>query len=399
MEGKAMNPIIVSRLDNDFYQWTMSQLAWRHFAGVNVSYQLINRRPSIKLAELIDMDELHAQIEQARQLRYTEAEIGYLRELGLFEPAYLDFLASFQLPAITLSNQGGQLALRYSGPWAAAVFWETPLLAIVNELYHRARPGEGRLLALPRLEDKMARLGKEPAVRFTEFGSRRRYSRAWQAEVTRRLQATLPQQLLGTSNLALAKELGLSPSGTMAHQLFMVTAALRVEQGDPDPIFTAQEEVLERWEADYHDWRDGALLTALPDTFGTANFLDHFGNRAKRWHWLRQDSGRPEQFMEQLFLPFCRRHQLNLGVIFSDGLTVEDMIKLARLYGQSVPVRFGWGTNLTNDAGEPPLPLVIKPYEANGQPAVKLSDDADKASGPASAVALYRRLASRQHVA
>jgi len=62
---------------------------------------------------------------------------------------------------------------------------------------------------------------------------------------------------------------------------------------------------------------------------------------------------------------------------------------------------FGWGTNLTNDfVGCPPgdpdamraLSLVCKVKDANGRPAVKLSDNYRKAVGPPDEVERYRRV-------
>ena len=39
---------------------------------------------------------------------------------------------------------------------------------------------------------------------------------------------------------------------------------------------------------------------------------------------------------------------------------------------------FGIGTNLTNDVGIPPLNIVMKLVECNGQPVAKLSDSPGK---------------------
>jgi nicotinate phosphoribosyltransferase len=59
----------------------------------------------------------------------------------------------------------------------------------------------------------------------------------------------------------------------------------------------------------------------------------------------------------------------------------------------------GWGTLLTNDfrdchprgsADFEPISLVCKVKEVEGHPAVKLSDNYNKATGPADEVAYYR---------
>ena len=86
-------------------------------------------------------------------------------------------------------------------------------------------------------------------------------------------------------------------------------------------------------------------------------------------------------------------------VIFSDGLDVEQIESLyARFHGR-VKVSFGWGTNLTNDFrglvpgdGLAPFSLVCKAVSANGRPTVKLSDNPNKAMGPAAEIARYKRV-------
>lgn len=86
-------------------------------------------------------------------------------------------------------------------------------------------------------------------------------------------------------------------------------------------------------------------------------------------------------------------------LIFSDGLDV-DMIEEAYLHFDGrVRMTFGWGTNLTNDfegcapdgpnPGLDPISIVAKVSEANGRPAVKLSDNPAKATGTPEEIARY----------
>jgi nicotinate phosphoribosyltransferase len=292
-----------------------------------------------------------------------------------------------------------QLHLVHKGEWAAAVFWETMLLAIINELYYRSLGLDLELLGTEgrrRLDFKTQLLQGRPDIRFVEFGTRRRFSRTWQAEVTRTLQRELPDQLLGTSNVALARELGLNPAGTMAHQMFMVVTARHLGAGSPDPIASAQAEVLDRWEQAYGDWRGGQLLTLLPDTYGSPTFYRNLEpERLERWRAVRQDSGDP--FAEgQRWLAYLRsmgQNPTDFRLVPSDGLTVGTMAQLAGTFVDQVDLSFGWGTNLSNNLGPAPLSMVIKPAKTGGQRCVKLSDNAAKATGPAKMVARYRYLA------
>ena len=83
-----------------------------------------------------------------------------------------------------------------------------------------------------------------------------------------------------------------------------------------------------------------------------------------------------------------------------DGHRHDRRRRCARCEGQ-VNLSFGWGTNLTNDfVGCAPagvdgqlkaISLVCKVVEADGRPAVKLSDNPNKALGPPDEVRRYQR--------
>ena len=86
-------------------------------------------------------------------------------------------------------------------------------------------------------------------------------------------------------------------------------------------------------------------------------------------------------------------------VIFSDGLDVDKIHELQAQFMGRVRCSFGWGTLLTNDFrglvpddGLAPFSLVCKAVAANGRPTVKLSDNPNKAMGPADEVARYKRV-------
>ena len=86
-------------------------------------------------------------------------------------------------------------------------------------------------------------------------------------------------------------------------------------------------------------------------------------------------------------------------VIFSDGLDVGKIAELHQQFAGRTKVSFGWGTLLTNDFrglvpndGLAPFSLVCKAISANGKPTVKLSDNPEKAMGPRSEIARYKRV-------
>src|SRR3546814_10076000 len=79
----------------------------------------------------------------------------------------------------------------------------------------------------------------------------------------------------------------------------------------------------------------------------------------------------------------------------------SNMIGVHRAFRSVTNPTFGWGTTFTNDfmgcvPGRSdlmrPISLVCKVKSANGRPAIKLSDNYAKATGPAEEIDRYRRV-------
>jgi nicotinate phosphoribosyltransferase len=375
-----------SLLDNDQYQFTMSQYAWLHHRVRSVRYRFRNRTFAVALGDALDLDLLRVRLDELTGSRFSPDDVDRLRRLGLFTDAYLDALPSVGLPDVEFDVRDGHLELTYEGPWHEAIFLETPVLATVTELYQQrfpASPVEGER----RLDAKILHLRKNPGLRFMEFGTRRRYSEAWQRHVLERLLEEVPDAVLGTSNVGLATEFGIPSLGTMAHQLFMVAAALETRDGGRTLADSAAG-VLDQWAALYP-----GLRTLLPDTYTTPYLLPRI-DRFAPWPSVRVDSGDP-MTLGELVLDWWHRNgedPRQHGLVFSDALDLRTMDVLFDAFGQRTGVSFGWGTNLTNDLGFEALSLVIKPDRVDGIPCVKLSDNLAKATGPRDEIARYAHL-------
>jgi nicotinate phosphoribosyltransferase len=253
------------------------------------------------------------------------------------------------------------------------------VLALVNELYFRrfdaaAAHAEGRRRLALKI-DQIHALADEPARRHPfelfEFGVRRRFSGAWQREATATLQRELPDVMKGTSNVHLARTLGLTPIGTMAHEYLQTYQALGVRLRD------FQKAALEDWVQEYR----GDLGIALTDVVGMDAFLADFDLYfAKLFDGLRHDSGDPFVWGEKALAHYAKLkidpHTRRL--VFSDGLTVDKALALYRHFADRVQLGFGIGTQLSNDVGLQPLNIVMKLVRANGQPVAKLSDSPGK---------------------
>jgi len=384
--------IINSRLDNDFYQFTMAQLIHENWHDMKVRYEFRNRTFSVPLGQRISLTQLKAEIEHVRQLKFTKAEINYLRGTGYFAQGFLNWLElTHELPPVQVWMENGHLKIEYEGDWQDAVFWETILLSLVSELYcqkYGILEAEGIL----RLHEKIRYLKQKGNLHFVEFGTRRRWSQEWQERVTSAMVNEFDGgQLLGTSNVLLAQTYGLYPVGTMAHQLFMVMAAgLTTDTSASLP--TAQKIVMDAWGERYHEFPE--LMCLLPDTYGTKTLLDNYPTEdLQKWKAMRQDSGDPFEIGEYMIQKYNEGGVTRPVIVFSDGLDLRTMDLLYDRFNERAVVKFGWGTNLTNDLGFQSLSLVIKPKTANGYPCVKLSDNIAKATGDSGEIERYKKLA------
>jgi len=400
LEGTIIN----SLMDVDFYKFTMGQMIFFYFFYLHVTFGFTNRTKDIRLPENLDIKELERQLDHARTLRFNRTEIHYLRgtnEFGdrMFQEPYLQFLEQrLALTPYELKVIDGGLYLRFSGPWAVVTYWETIALSIINELYTRqhmkglSRSDRHAVIAEGerRLREKIALLKMHPEVVFTDFGTRRRFSRDWQDYVIRTTVEELPDtQFLGTSNAWMAMKHGILPMGTSAHELPMVIAAFL---GLTDEhLLNSQQVVNTAW---WNLYGHG-LSIALPDTFGSDAFFRSAGKEwARDWKGSRHDSGDPFEYGEKK-LRFYEGYGVDPRekmVIFSDGLKVPLMIALTRHFMDRIKVSHGIGTHWTFDMGLRTISIVIKAIEVDGRPTVKLSDNLEKAIGPPEEVARYKRV-------
>ena len=404
-----LDPIVRSLLDTDFYKLLMQQMIWQQYGEVNVEFSLINRTKTVRLAEVIDEAELREQLDHARTLKFSKKEMIWLAgntfygRKQIFSPDFLQWLSNFRLPEYQLEKRDGQYELTFSGPWAETTMWEIPALAIINELRSRAAlKGFGRFeldvlyaRAKARMWSKVEALKRYPALRISDFGTRRRHSFLWQRWCVEALKEGIGEGFSGTSNVLLAMDTDLEALGTNAHELPMVAAAL--SQTDAELAY-APYQVLEDWRQLY----GGNLLIVLPDAFGTAAFLRNAPDWVADWTGFRPDSAPPIEGGEKIIEWWEKKGRDPRGklLVFSDGLDVETIIKTYRHFEGRVRMSFGWGTNLTNDfadcsprdtPGLLPISIVCKVSHVNGRPAVKLSDNPRKATGEPPEVERYKR--------
>jgi nicotinate phosphoribosyltransferase len=394
MPHVSATPVVRSLLENDLYKFTMWQALLHRHPGAQASYAFVCRnQPAFPLASL--KAEVEAQLDHLCALAFSLEELDYLRSLRFIKSDFVDFLSifRFQRRFIQVSVDGDQLVIRASGPIVHVMGFEVFVLYIVNELYYRHLPAGPEILAAARerMATKIELVRADAAAAteghpflFMDFGLRRRYSGAWQEAVVGGFAQALPAHFRGTSNVYLARKLGLAPSGTMAHEY------LQAYQAFGSRLRDFQKHALEDWVQEYR----GDLGIALTDVVGMDAFLADFDLYfAKLFDGLRHDSGEPIAWGEKAIAHYrkLRIDPRTKRLVFSDALDIPRALAIHRHFRDRIPCLFGIGTDLTNDTPHPSLNIVMKMVACGGQSVAKLSDSPGKTHCEDAAFLAYLR--------
>lgn len=367
--------IIHSLLDTDLYKFTMMQVVLHQFPEAHAEYRFQCRTRDVDLRPV--RADLERELEHLCSLRLEEDELAYLGSLRYIKEDFVEFLRLFRLQSrfVHIGEKDGQLDVVIRGPWLHTILFEVPLLALISEIHHRhAHPDHDLIEGRRRLRakiDYLKGLDDDGEFIFSDFGTRRRFSRAWQDEVVLTLHRQIPEYMRGTSNVRLARELDITPIGTMAHEFVQAAQALGPK------LSQSQVFAFESWAKEYR----GDLGIALSDTYSRDAFLRDFDMYfCKLFDGARQDSGDPIEWGEAL-IGHYKRNRVNpatKNMVFSDSLDMERAVEIWRHFRDRIRVSFGIGTHLTCDLDVDPINIVIKMTGCNGQPVVKLSDSPGK---------------------
>ncbi len=374
--------IIQSLLDTDLYKFTQQQAVLQLYPDAEVTYRFKNRGNQV-LGERV-LERLQEELASISEVSLTQDEFDYLNDLRFLKPGYLAYLKNYRFDPNQVHAwlENGSLALKISGPWVETILWEVPLMAMISQIYFEEN-GDDLSNAQAQAQNKARRLDHK--CHFADFGTRRRRSLAVHRDVVGGLMVA--DTFTGTSNVLLAKEFGLRPIGTMAHEFIMGVSAL-------ESLRHANRYALRKWKEVY----TGDLGIALTDTFGSTAFWKDFDRElAKVYDGVRHDSGDPIEFGHAAIA-----HYESLGIepsgkkiVFSDGLNVKKALKIAEAFADVVTPFFGIGTHFTNDFASPALNMVIKLRTVNDIPVVKLSDEPGKETGQDCAVGVAKWIFGR----
>ena len=362
--------MIRSMLDTDLYKLTMQWAILKNYPNADVQYKFILRNKRVFQIDFID--KLRNRINQFADIKLADDEYHYLLQTCPYLPrAYIDFLRGYRYdPSEVLMVTGferiPEMAIR--GPWYRTVLWETPLMATISELFFEDSDVDVNDHD-HRITDKTRRIISNDLT-VADFGTRRRFSYSYHNSIIKHMKHVLA----GTSNVHMAMKHDLKPIGTHAHEWFMFHGAKYGYQ-------SANYQALKKWQLTF----EGDLGIALTDTYTTDIFLQSFNMKyAKLFDGVRHDSGDPYEFTDKIINHYRQFgiDPMSKTIVFSDGLNIQKAVEIAKYCNDKIKCSFGIGTHLTNDIdGITPLNMVIKLWNVNGRPTIKLSDDSGKHTG------------------
>ena len=364
--------IIISMLDNDLYKFTMQQAVLHQHPSAIVEYGFKCR------TEGIDFRPYEGEIiknvnKMCRELQFEKEDLEYMGDTMKFlKLDYLQFLKLYRhnYDYINIkTDDKGTLHININGPWLHTILFEVPVLSIISQVYSTDM-SQDYGLADKRTLAKAEMIKEFLGFFFAEFGGRRRHSVEAQRRALNIFERECPKNLVGTSNVMMAKELGLKSIGTMAHEWLQAHQALyRIEE--------SQFMALENWTKEYR----GDLGIALSDVIGLKYFLHDFDLFfSKLFDGSRQDSGDPYGYGHTLINHYksMRIDPSTKSIVFSDGLTFKHALAIYKVFRGLIKQSFGIGTYITNDFDFKALQIVLKMMRCNGQPVAKISDSPKK---------------------
>lgn len=385
--------IIQSVLDTDLYKFTTSYAYSKLYPRAYGQFRFIDRGKTTYPQGFAE--ELKKEIQEMSKLALTKDEASFLsRELPYLPPTYIDFVRGFRFDPEEVKveqDAEGHLSIIAEGLLYRVTLWETPILALVSELYYKMLGAQPDMEYTERTIISKARKLAEHGITFSMFGMRRRFSAAIEDRVTELLKEHAAGYLFGTSNVYYAYKHGLRVSGTHPHEWIQFHGAMF---GYKMANYMAME--------DWINVYDGDLGTVLTDTYTTDVFMRNFSKKhAMLFTSLRHDSGDPLQFTEKVI---ARYRELRVDptikyIIFSDGLDPERAIEIANYCKGRIGASFGIGTNFSNDVGNGvrPMNIVMKLWKCKmtekerWHPCVKLSDVDGKHTGEPEEIELTQR--------
>lgn len=372
--------IVKSILDTDLYKFTTSYAYMELFPQARGTFEFFDRDLTEYPEDFVQ--KVYLELSNLGMLRLTNSELDYMTSNCRFVPqVYWEWLYSFRFNSGKVQvwlDDKKHLHITVTDYLYKVTLYEVPILAIISELRNRVLGNNCDMSeVIKKLEPKL-RLSNVAGIKFSEFGTRRRFSYNVQDEVVSAIKEG-SIYCTGTSNCYLAMKYEMPMMGTHPHEWFMFHGA---QFGYKHANYMA----LENWVNVY----DGDLGIALSDTYTSGIFLSNLSRKqAKLFDGVRCDSGNEFDFIDKLV---ARYKELGIDattktIVFSNALDFTKALEIQEYCKDKIRCSFGIGTNLTNDTGFAPSNIVMKLTQCKmnvnqeWRECIKLSDDEGKHTG------------------
>ena len=383
--------MIFSILDTDLYKFSTSYAYMKLYPEAEGVFSFCDRNNTVFNDEPGPLDtivtnsiinQLQMELVKLSKLSLTLIERKWcIKHIPYIPEIYWEWLTGFHFDFdkinVWLDNEK-HLHIEVKDKLYKVTLYEVPILAIVSEILGRKQGPVNVSEAIDKL-DKKINLANEHKLKFSEFGTRRRYSGALHELIIERLKEKCPINCVGTSNVYFAMKYNMTPIGTFPHEWIMFHGACWGYQ-----------------EANYlgmRDWvrtYDGNLGIFLMDTYTSKVGLKNMSLKfAKLFDGVRQDSGDEYKIGNEVIE---RYKELGVDpttktIVFSNALNFNKYLDIHNYFNGRIRVSAGIGTNITNDTEFKPANIVMKLSKCRinqnqeWRKCIKISDDLGKHLG------------------
>ena len=376
--------MILSILDTDLYKFSTSNAYFHLYPLAEGTFKFNDRAKEVYDDSFLS--ELKKEFAELEKLSLTDEEFAYVStRIRYINHNYWEWLRGFHFEAGKIDarlDAEGHLQIEVTDFLYKVTLYEVPILAIVAELRNKVRGNKVDTAKALAILDAKLEIANEHELLFSEFGTRRRFSSDLHDAIIAELKEKCPRYCAGTSNVYFAMKYDMTPIGTFPHEWVMFHSGVFGYK-------RANYLSLEDWIKVY----DGALGTALIDTFTTRSFLRTLTmKQAKLLDGFRQDSG-DEKVVGDAIIARLKEFGIDPAtkvIVFSNALNFPKYKEVADYFRGKVKVSAGIGTNITCDPGIPGYKaanIVMKlsrcrmsskdPWEK----VIKISDDLGKHMG------------------
>ena len=373
--------MIRSMIDQDLYKFSVGWSYMKLYPEAEGTFTFTDRDNTEYNEEFIEL--LRLEFSRLADLALKTSEYNWcVKNIPYIPEVYWEWLSQFIFDYYKIEcslDEEKHLHIEVTDKLYKVTLYEVPILAIVSEVRNRWLGYTTDIVESIKKLDAKIDLANEYGLKFSEFGTRRRYSFELHRLVVERLKERCPINCVGTSNVYLAMQYDMKPMGTFPHEWIMFHGAVWGYQ-------EANYLGLRDWVRTY----DGNLGIFLMDTYTSKVGLKNMSLKfAKLFDGVRQDSGDEYKIGNMVI---DRYKELGIdpttkSIVFSNALDFNKYLDIHKYFNGRIRVSAGIGTNLTNDTGNKPANIVMKLSKVrinknqNWRKCIKISDDLGKHLG------------------